>query len=58
MTRARERRDQAGERGGRHESREKVSDMTGQAGSGAGGAQKGREVRIIPPIIVCSRSGS
>ena len=24
----------------------------------AGGGQRGREVRIIPPIIVCSRSGS
>ena len=52
------RRDQAEEHGGRHESRERAPDTTGQAGFGAGGGQRGREVRIIPPIIVCSRSGS
>ena len=40
------RRDQTEERGGRHEGRERASDMTGQAGSRAGGDEPRGEERI------------
>ena len=55
------RRDQTEERGGRHEGRERASDMTGQAGSRAGGDEpRGEERRAcsVSPIISLSRSGS